>query len=765
MIDISKAFDTSNRTLIQVFQEPGLGFYVPLYQREYSWDRENIDQLMEDICQGVENILTDTQEIRFLGTIIRVKENNPRGNINPQDTKAFPTRIDNIIDGQQRISSIAMLGALLFQRLTYLGKKLPNSSPYDVVNKEILPAKLNSVYELFSVDLQRGIPNRKPIIIRGSADTWTLDGEDEANYTSDVSSFLASVIRSIHEKTQFLSLPTGNQVGDNLRIMSKWLDDVEEAHCSVATGAMNFPTAWEIIDNSDLEVAIWTYERDELSQIVKDQANDSKQRDALCRVVQMLAFTHYLLDRCCFNVIDPVSDNWAFDMFQSLNATGTPLTSLETFRPMVVNRTNSEGNGGYKNSKSAIYFEEINTLFSNERSAAQKAKLTNEYLTTFAHTLDGTKLPQRFSSQRRWLNDLYGACNTPLEREDCIRKMANIATYLGNVMRFDHTKTLTLPGLETASPESRELATLCVLYLNDAGHKMAHTVLSLFYARILRSYPEAVNEFIEACKATAAFYTLWRSAYSNSGLDNAYRQILKGNKEQKIEPISWQSSTFSSNNLKKYYREILDSEKRQIGKKDDWMKRAITNLRFDTIKPVCRFSLILVSQNSVPDEDHLGLMKLGKKGSTPNYLTPSMWYNKDLKTLEHIAPQKRPDGSTWDDKLYELDRYQRIGNLTLLPIEINSSASNRDWKAKCIYYMHLAEKDLTKLKDLELKAHAANVELNQDTLAMLRDANYSEQIASIVSVGIDGKWNAEAVESRTERISSLIWDNLFAWLA
>jgi len=49
--------------------------------------------------------------------------------------------------------------------------------------------------------------------------------------------------------------------------------------------------------------------------------------------------------------IEPVSENWAFDMFQSLNATGTPLTALETFKPLVVSLVASN-NGGFKGSKS-----------------------------------------------------------------------------------------------------------------------------------------------------------------------------------------------------------------------------------------------------------------------------------------------------------------------------------------------------------------------------------------------------------------------------
>lgn len=109
MIDISKVFTPSSEPISQFFRRPGLGFYIPLYQRPYSWDKENIDQLMEDICSGVLNLIDDDDAIHFMGTSILLQESNPTENIEPIDNRALPTRIDNVIDGQQRISTIALL--------------------------------------------------------------------------------------------------------------------------------------------------------------------------------------------------------------------------------------------------------------------------------------------------------------------------------------------------------------------------------------------------------------------------------------------------------------------------------------------------------------------------------------------------------------------------------------------------------------------------------------------------------------------------------
>ena len=47
-IEIEKAFLTEGRSVYDFFQRPRVGFYIPLYQREYSRDRDNVDQLIEE---------------------------------------------------------------------------------------------------------------------------------------------------------------------------------------------------------------------------------------------------------------------------------------------------------------------------------------------------------------------------------------------------------------------------------------------------------------------------------------------------------------------------------------------------------------------------------------------------------------------------------------------------------------------------------------------------------------------------------------------
>jgi len=151
-MDIEKSFSTSSEPVLYFLNQQGLGYYIPLYQRKYSWDKENIEQLMDDICSGVCELLVDKETIHFMGTIIVVEENDKINNIKPQEPRALPSRIDNVIDGQQRISTIALLGCCLYENIYKLKSKLTQDASSEALIKEVKEAAdefLGNLIELF----------------------------------------------------------------------------------------------------------------------------------------------------------------------------------------------------------------------------------------------------------------------------------------------------------------------------------------------------------------------------------------------------------------------------------------------------------------------------------------------------------------------------------------------------------------------------------------------------------------------------------------
>ncbi|KYC40738.1 hypothetical protein WA1_24170 [Scytonema hofmannii PCC 7110] len=753
-MEISRAFSTVSESVSYFFRRPGIGYYIPLYQREYSWDEENIEQLMDDICSGVKDLLDSADTLHFMGTIILVTENDVENNVKPQDPRALPTRIDNVIDGQQRLSTITLLACCLYRRICEITKQLPERDEMEEL-QEASNTYLNTLLDVFSVDLMRGKPNRKPILIRGSIDGWTLSGDDNKHYKSDVSSFLASFICAIYLNPNQYPDPRKNSlVADNLKAMKFWLDKIENAH---KLSTEDFPPAWDILEKVN-QVDLWSYQRPDLVNLIQHRNTPmTDEQEKVCSLVQLFAFCYFLLERCCLTLIQPVSQVRAFDMFQSLNATGTPLTALETFKPLVVNYVDSKGNG-FQGSKSEEYFTQVEKLMSTLRSASSKNKRTNEYLNLFALAYDGKKLSKQFSAQRNWLIDEYIKEDKISFREEFVRRMSDTANYCSKLIYSSNKKNLysALTEIQNVAEPERKEAILCLLYLQDAGHKMANTILSRFYALILRNEPNSEREFVFTCKTVAAFFTIWRSALPNTGLDDVYRDLLH-------EKMSWKkgNAELTVENLRKYFRKKLDDK--GIGNKDDWKKKAVQYLRYDNAKQVCRFVLFVTSHDTIPDPSALGLMKNGMLHSSP-YLEPSKWDDENFKHIEHVAPKSQTRNSIWDKALYENDDYEQIGNLTLLPKEINSSASNKGWIEKWIYYRHLAETDPDILKKLKKEAEKHGVNLCEDTIKLLQKTSHKHHIVPIVQLGASGKWDKAFVEKRTERICDILWDRMYDWL-
>jgi hypothetical protein len=751
MIDIGTAFAATSQSIAVFFQRPGVSYYIPLYQRAYSWDSDNIEKLMEDICSGVIalNPSTSNESIRFLGTVILVREQHPTQNIQPQDPQGLPPTIFNVIDGQQRISTIAMLACLLYKRISLLKNALPTDPLYDGL-RQATALYLPPLLDIFSVDLLLGNPTRKPIIIRGSEDRWTLSGGDN-NYPSDVASMLASTIRSITFATPFVEPNAKNLVGTNVSLMNRWLDHVEQAHKKLNE---IFPPAWKILEQIS-ETDLWGFSRPELSSIVNNCTHPPQGTDSqVCSLVQLFAFSHFLLRRCCFTEIVPISERWAFDMFQSLNATGTPLTAIETFKPLVVNYFGSK----YKDSDVENDFDQIDILFKPMKNASDKSKLTRNYLTTFALIYDGTaKLSSRFSDQRDWLNGRFNTCSTSIERVKFVRKMSDLAVYWQRLNNYNPGAMLAFPGLEGLPQDLQRLSGLSLLYINNANHDMAHSVLSRFYSSVLNGDPNSTVEFANACTAVAAFFTLWRSALPNAGLDDEYRSIVK-------EYLSWKiagNTQLKADDLKYRFREALEDNK--IGSFTAWKSRALSYLRYDNAKTVCRFVLFVTAHDTIGDPAFPGLMIKGNLG-TALYLDPVKWQQDDCRSIEHVAPQDEKAG--WDQALYLDDDVQRIGNLILLSTEINSAVGNRGWLEKWIYYRHIQEENPNNFPALMQQASSNGINLKNKFLATLKKTPVQHHMKPIVGLGANGVWNKDFVDARTERICELLWDRLYnEWLS
>lgn len=81
------------KKLLQVLDGADRKLFIPVYQRNYDWKRENCEQLFRDL----EKLITSDKKSHFFGSIVTAHQHGGDG-------ESFV-----IIDGQQRITTVSLL--------------------------------------------------------------------------------------------------------------------------------------------------------------------------------------------------------------------------------------------------------------------------------------------------------------------------------------------------------------------------------------------------------------------------------------------------------------------------------------------------------------------------------------------------------------------------------------------------------------------------------------------------------------------------------
>ena len=96
--------------------EGNLMYRVPPYQREYSWQKAQWEDLFQDLIEA--------DGAHFLGTIITLN----------QTTDAVHSGVLEVIDGQQRMTTLTLLLAAVYSVLKQHYDKLDEDTRTDVTN-------------------------------------------------------------------------------------------------------------------------------------------------------------------------------------------------------------------------------------------------------------------------------------------------------------------------------------------------------------------------------------------------------------------------------------------------------------------------------------------------------------------------------------------------------------------------------------------------------------------------------------------------------
>ena len=759
-IDLHKEYNSSGESVQDLFDSTEEGFFVPLYQREYTWQADNINQLFDDLVLGTCELSENENATTFLGTTIMTALGNKKQTVKIGEERAQPTGVQIIIDGQQRISTLALVSIQIIAKLQALSEGLPSKVPYaDLHNAG--DRFIKRLKKLYTIELGKGaFPTMKPKIISAREDLWTYDGDDSA-YGSPVANYIATFIRC-DDAQAALDSNTGMRVRGNIILINEWIDAVCDAHIDGTNIHDQFPIGTSIT-SSRMQEYVLGFTDDKVKDIVEEaETNKSENNYYAVATYQLLLLTYYLLCRCGINRLQPTHEEWGFDMFQALNATGTPLTVMETFLPKVMQAESTAGNS-WDDTPSSESMDEIQELFDVTTTNEQKNKRTNELVGTFALCYEGKKLGNKFSEQRMWITQVFDKQLPTINRKrEFISKFAWTAKFFYYAWYMEYISVpYHIDGLDTH--RDGEFTSHLIRYLRDANSKLSAPILARFYSQAIEEQT-SIEEFIECAKACAAFFTLWRSAKSNSGLDNVYRKYFKGSEMPvNVDEHNWKNclKPASSKSLKQYFLEVLKDQK--IAEQKDWIAASERFLLYTELRTVCRFILFIAGHDRVADSANPGLTDEGINGSC-TLLKLGRWLDKDYKSLEHVAPQNPPVGHKWDPDIYDNNLIHQIGNLILLPLELNKFVDNKDWEVKYLHYCHAGERNKEKLIKLSDTARKKGIVLSKKATNRLSRINYNCAIEPILSVGEAGPWNANLIRNRTQQIKEIAWKTLFSWL-
>ena len=772
---LDSVFKAEPKSVSELFLSRGtVGFYIPAYQREYSWDENNLNRLLEDICQGICTYTHHPDAITFIGTVISILDRDYQ-TIKPFIRSELPSEVMSVIDGQQRLTTLSLIATMLYQnlsRMSHAVEKLPNDLKLFLHN-QINPL-LNSFRQILEIDRFTNDPVFRyyPKITRAYVDMWSTE-KDTAVYESPISSYLFGFIQNYHKnelkpKTPYQHeikesipaalMPKYKRVVDNVAIIRKTLDLL---FIEGGDEVYRFPDLSTVLNSPELqERLIGPQIPPHLIDLVKDSEKDFK---VFTSCLNALIFSSFFLNRVAVTNVVATNETYAFDMFEALNTTGEPLTAFETFKPKVID---AEGIENYEVSLSRDHIDKIDAVLDKYKKAEDKHNATTRLLTPYRLAYEGESLSKHLSDQRRFLNKSFDQLTNKDDKQKFVQELCEMSIFLEDCWP---EKKNTHPPLKSFSHFSVDELAIELDMLRQSNHSIVIGVIFRYFSLFLNSKKnqEDFNKFAMVVKAIVGFFVVWRSTrYGTDSIDSAYREILRNGAKKSDGTIICGPVCISKcrdvNNLptltelKSAFVISIEKKIKTELTQDVFIKLSKNVSAYRNNKSLTKYLLLVSGRDSISNENAPGLLVKGVKDCAPVY-SYKQW--TDLSTIEHIYPQSMSDG--WDASLSEISSPHVLGNLVLLPSYINSSLGNRPWKEKKLIYNMLASKTINVRNNLYSIALSEGVELSFTTEQIAVKASMMQQLESI---GLVDNWDEKIVDKRSMNLYSRVWDEIHKWL-
>ena len=735
------------------------GFRVPEFQRTYDWDEENIRRLLEDCLNRFHNLSRfDNESFTFLGTLILVNE---------RSESSFDGTSLSVVDGQQRLITLILLCCALIEEL-FLRQDNTNSLREPTISwiKKEIKFILGRLYDCVIGQLHsHGQSSGFPRVVRFPEDSRAFS-HSKAKYHSVIAKFLHEFDNYFLQENSSFTPAQTNENAETLRFFQNYEYIKKQVELGIYIGN-NTPDTGDQSELDFNQIGHDDFQNTRLRNLFEklDTLPEQEDRDIAISdiasnsdssgLIRLMLFSHYVLKSVILTRIETYDEDAAFDIFDSLNTTGEPLTAIETLKPRVINFERKKGNISFSETESGRQFERLEENFNHvflENDRRQKE--TKELLVTFALYLEGHKLPENLASQRAYLREKFdGAANSNLDHQ-IVQSLADIAEFRQTYWNRDSIRKLD----SIHHNDTSDWLKLCCTFISEMKTSLALPIMARYWAQ----YQQDENEstFANAVMALTAFLVLRRSITGTTGgIDTDFRKMMG----TLCTGLDYSNSLPGLDELKETLKKYLAASRIGVTDKETWVSRVCEVPLASSSKPLCRFLLFAASDNTMIDQTNPGLLKRETVRDSDQlaFLNFSKWQDSKYATVEHVAPDSKPDRG-WDEEIYR-QQYTRhtIGNIILLPRKENSSIGNAPWNKKKLFYGSLVAKTEGERNSQFEQAERDGLTFRKQTKNLLKKQGRLDMLDPIAEVN---QWTESIIQKRSENILELAWDEIAPWL-
>ena len=783
MKKISELFESeaTNTQLLSSLANGHAGFVIPEYQRPYDWSSENIDRFFSDTLTGFARLndkstKESTSDYTFLGSVILVEDESKE--------RAFKGVSYSIIDGQQRLTTLILCACSLSVALRKHRSKL---------NSEVVPdadflAWLVDEIDTMTSELDECVVGRQkisakatypfPRIIRaGGAERGDSRGSSPqtSEYVTPIGQFIEAFSKHIsddnvdnpgldfHPPASTQSTPettAARKIRENYRSICRHVEELNEFdELDVKSiGKKRFRNLFNCLSDH-------FQDQDDINSKFGKVANNQY----ISPMIRTLLFSLYVHKCIILTQIVTKDESAAFDIFDSLNTTGQPLTALETLRPRVVRFENEEGKGKrFLGSESYLSYLKIeNYIDEKYPETSKKQTITRELIISFALFLVGKKLGRLLTEQRLFLKNAYEAA-TKDNRATAHRMISEIADMSEFRYHYFDCKDKDSERMKFHSLIHKDCAQLLSSFISAMNTSIAIPVLYRYWTLTNGTLADE-DRFIEILKAVTAFIVLRRAATGTTdGIESDFRDLMSSGRipHTDLDDGNCIGNLFDRKimtvaKVKSAFLQFLENKIENFDRNDkqNWVKKVIENPLYRNSRPLVKFMMLIAADQAKPCDDGTWSKSGVRPGSVAEFFTYDKWIGEDFHTVEHVAPDKK-DSKTWGSNLDESMQH-RLGNLILLPLKENASIGNHSWEKKRIFYRAATSADDKELDDYLDEAARNNVKLPPKTVKLLKSRRRLELLRPLIELE---EWDSEIVELRSINIAELCWDTVMPWL-